>query len=56
MNEHDQQSGDALARQEARKRHWNDIVIPTAQALEAFLWRVAWFTVFLYLLRMFLTK
>ncbi len=43
-----------VERQEARKRHWNDIVIPTAQALEAFLWRVAWFAVFVFVLRMLL--
>lgn len=29
------------------KDRWNDIVVPTAKAMESFFWKLAWFIVFL---------
>ena len=36
----------------AKDRHhvWRSIVVPTASALEGFLWRVAWFSLFIWIL------
>ena len=32
------------------KDRWNDVIVPTAKALESFFWKLAWFIVFLMLL------
>ena len=56
MNQQDQQSSEKLDRCESRARFWKETVPPLAKGIEAFFWRIAWFTVFVFVLRMLLTQ
>lgn len=37
-------------RSKDREEYWQNIVVPAAKGLEAFLWRVAWFAVLIKIL------